>query len=52
LAIKFLAVRVENRVRGVRVMRRIVSRVVRSSVLWLSIAYLGSLLLMAKAYAS
>jgi hypothetical protein len=33
-------------------MRRVVLRAVRSSVLWLSLAYLGSLLLMARAYAS
>jgi hypothetical protein len=33
-------------------MRQVVSRVARSSVLWLSIAYLGSLLLMAQAYAN
>jgi len=32
-------------------MRRVVLRVVRSSVLWLSLAYVGSLLLMAQAYA-
>jgi hypothetical protein len=32
-------------------MRRTVKRVVTSSILWLSIAYLGSLLLMAQAYA-
>ncbi len=32
-------------------MRRKVKRVVTSSILWLSVAYLGSLLLMAQAYA-
>lgn len=32
-------------------MRKAVHRVVRSSILWLSLAYLGSLLLMAQGYA-
>jgi hypothetical protein len=35
-----------------RQVRAVVSRVARSSVLWLSVAYLASLLLMAQAYAS
>jgi len=33
-------------------MRRVVLRAARSSVLWLSVAYVASLLLMAQAYAS
>ena len=33
-------------------MRRVVLRAARSSVLWLSVAYVASLLLMAQAYAN